>query len=437
MDMQLHNKKWLKCLAILIAAGFWMPYAKAQTTGLQIDECYRLARANYPLIKQRSLITKTGEYSVANAAKGYLPVFSVNGSATYQSAVSSLPFKVPVPGFSLPAYSKDQYKIYGEVDQTIYDGGAIKNQKQTAQANEVIQQQNLEVELYTLYDRVNQLFFGALLINEQLKLNDLLKKDIQNGIDKAKAQVANGTAYRSSADELSAQLLQADQSGIELMAAKKSYLAMLGMFINRPLDANTSLQAPAVHVTVLADSINRPELLSYEYQKKSYDLQNKLLATQLRPKFSMYVQGGYGRPGLNFLDPNFAWYYTGGLRLSWNFGSLYTLKNQKRLLNLGKEGLDVQKETFLFNTRLTQKQQQNDMEKYMELVNKDDAIIGLRESVKKAAAAQLENGVITAHDYINQVNAEDQARQNRVLHEVQLLQEQYSYQNTIGNIQIQ
>jgi len=434
--MHYHNyKNRLMCLLILLMGGIFMPAAKAQSPALTIDQCYRLARANYPLIKQQDLITKTREYSVSNASKGYLPAFSVNGTANYQSAVTTLPFTIPIKGFSLPQYSKEQYKIYGELDQTLYDGGVIRNQKQTAQANEAIQQQNIEVELYALYDRVNQLFFGALLINEQLRQNDLLKQDVQNGIDKTKALVANGTAFRSSVDELQAQLLQTEQARIELTSARKAYLDMLSLFINTPLNDNTKLEKPAT--PLITDAITRPELLAYDFQKKTYDLQYKMLKTQLVPKLGLFVQGGYGRPGLNFLDNNFAWYYEGGLRLSWNLGALYTLKNQKQLMDIGQKTLDVQKETFLFNTSLTQKQQNAQISKYQDLVKTDDEIIRIRQSVKTAAAAQLENGVLSAHDYINEVNAEDQARQNRILHEMQLLQEQYSYQNTIGNIKIQ
>jgi len=428
-------KNRLICLLILSLAGIFVPTAKAQSPAITIGQCYRLARANYPLIKQQDLITKTREYSVSNAAKGYLPAFSVNGTANYQSAVTTLPFTIPIKGFSLPQYSKEQYKIYGELDQTVYDGGVIRNQKQTAQANEAIQQQNIEVELYALYDRVNQLFFGTLLIDEQLRQNDLLKQDVQNGIDKTKALVANGTAFRSSVDELQAQLLQTDQARIELTSARKAYLDMLGLFINTPLDDNTKLEKPAA--PLITDAITRPELLAYDYQKKTYDLQYKLLKTQLVPKLGLFMQGGYGRPGLNFLDNNFAWYYEGGLRLSWNLGALYTLKNQRQLMNIGQKTLDIQKETFLFNTSLTQKQQNAQISKYQDLVKTDDEIIRIRQSVKTAASAQLENGVLSAHDYITEVNAEDQARQNRILHEMQLLQEQYSYQNTIGNIKIQ
>lgn len=270
------------------------------------------------------------------------------------------------------------------------------------------------------------------MVNEQLKQNDLLKQDVQNGIDKEKALLANGVAYRSSVDELTAQMLQTDQSRVELLATRKAYLNMLSLFINQPVDENTKVETPPV--PAVSDTISRPELLSYDYQKKIYDLQGKLLITQLMPKFGLFLQGGYARPGLNPLSNNFQWYYIGGLKLSWNFGSLYTLKNQRQLLNLNRQTLDVQKETFLFNTNLTQKQQNSDIDKYLQLIKRDDEIVGLRSSVKNASAAQLENGVLSAHDYITEVNAEDEARQNLILHQIQLLQARYSYQNTTGNI---
>ena len=425
--------RWLRwfftvILTIILTTSAGVNLFAQQPETLTIEKVYDLARKNYPLVKQRDLIAKTADYSVANAAKGFLPVFSVNGQATYQSAVTTFPFKVP--GVEIPEFNKDQYKLYAEANQVIYDGGVIRNQKETAKANGVVQQQNLEVELYALYDRVNQLFFGALLMDEQMRQNDLLQQDIQNGISKAQARVDNGVAFRSSVDELSAQLLQAQQSNVELAATKKGYLNMLGLFINAELDSVTFLVKPAA--PVLSGNVNRPELLLFDFQKQIYDLQGKLLKDQLKPKLSFFVQGGYGRPGLNFLSNEFDWYYTGGVKLNWNFGGLYTLKNQLHILDLNKNSQDIKKETFLFNTKLSQLQQNENVQKYISLMEKDDAIIALRASVKKAAFAQLENGVLSAHDYMDQVNAEDQARQSKILHEMQLLQAQYSYQNIVG-----
>ena len=424
------SRNYRLTLIILSAIFFGANLYAQERKGLSIDEAYHLAKKNYPLLKQRDLITKAKDYSLANAATGYLPVFSLNGQATYQSDVTTFPFDIPF--LEMPEYSKDQYRVYAEINQVIYDGGYIKNQRETAKASEVVQQQNLEVELYGLYERVNQLFFGSLLMEEQLKANDLLLLDIQNGIDQANALVDNGYAYQSSVDELMAQLLQVQQARIEIHTTRKAFLNMLGLFIGSKLDNNTILEKPGKPVS--AKENTRPELLAIDYQKRIYDLQGKLLNVQLKPQLGLFAQGGYGRPGLNFLSDDFEWYYIGGLRLNWNFGSLYNIKRQHSLLDIKKSSLDIQKEAFLLNSQISVQQNNAALDKYDSLIKKDDAIIILRRSVKMAAFAQLENGVISAHDYISQVNAEDKARQNKILHEMQLLQSQYSYQNIMGNI---
>ena len=422
------SKVLVTILLCSVSSGSALYGQKVET--LSVENAYMLARKNYPLIKQRDLIKKTKDFTVSNAAKGYLPSFSVKGQATYQSTVTDFPFEVP--GIHIPQFNKDQYKMYAEADQLIYDGGVIKNKKESAIANEALEQQNLEVQLYALYEKVNQLFFGALLMEEQLNQNLLLQKDIRNGIEKAKAFVANGVAYRSSVDELSAQLLQSQQSNVEMSATKKAYLDMLKLFIGLEPDAGLALEKPPA--PSLTEEIKRPELEAFNSQKKIYDLRGKLLKDQIKPRISFFAQGGYGRPGLNFLSNNFDWYYIGGLRFSWDFGSLYSLKNNLHLLDINKNSVETQKEVFLFNTRISQLQQKESLQKFDSLIQKDNSIIELRTSVKKAAFAQLENGVLSAHDYINQVIAEDQARQNKIIHEVQLLQAQYNYQNITGNI---
>lgn len=403
--------------------------AQAQQGPLTLQSCYDLATQNYPLIRQRELIRRTREYSVDNAAKGYLPQVVFSGQATYQSQTIAFPFHIP--GTTLPEFSKDQYKVQAEIDQTIYDAGAIKYQQQLKKADEGIQLQNLEVDLYALKDRVNQLFFGILLINEQLKQNELQRSDLQNGVDKTQASVSNGTAFRSSLDELKAEVLRADQDRTELLATRKAYTQMLSLFINRQLDEQDSLVTP--EPIAPTGEIKRPELAVFDFQKTSFDIQERQLRLAYLPKVSAFVQGAYSRPTLNLISNDFGFWALGGLRFSWSLSGLYTNKNDKRLLNLNRQNLDVQKETFLFNTHLTLAQQNAEAGKYQALAEQDQQIIELRASVKTAALAQLQNGVITPHDYITQVNAESQARQSLILHKIQLLQSEYNTKTTSGN----
>lgn len=403
---------------------------QAQNKPLTIREAYQLARRNYPMIRQQGLIEKTRDYSVSNAAKGHLPQLTVQGQATYQSAVTEFKLPVSIPGVEFPSINKDQYKVYGEVNQTIYDGGNVRTQVRSHEANAQVETQKLEVELYKLNDRVNQLFFGVLMLEEQLRQNELLKNDINLGIKKVQALIDNGTAFKSNANTLKAELLKADQRAIDLNASRKAYLEMLGLLTGQPLGDSVVLEKPA-EVAVGGD-IHRPELKLYDAQNRSLDIQSQLLDVRNRPKLNFFFQGGYGRPALNILSNGFDPYYITGVRLNWSLSGLYTIGKDRALIRNSRDAIQLQKETFLFNTRLAARQQNAELDRFRQLLTTDDEIITLRESIKTTSAAQLENGVINTSDFLREVNAEDQARQNKILHGIQLLMSQYSLDNTLG-----
>jgi outer membrane protein TolC len=396
---------------------------------LSIDSCYHYAKNNYPLIRQQELIEKTTNYSIDNATKGYLPQLAINGQATYQSDVTQIP--ISLPNMTVPTLSKDQYKIYAELNQPLTDVTVINQQKQLIRDNAVVDGEKLEVELYKLKERINQLFFGILLIDAQIHQTELLKKDIQSGIDKTSAALANGTALKSNVNMLKAELLKAGQRTTELITTRKGYSDMLGLLINKPLTAQTVLETPVSQKN--AQTINRPELRLYDAQKKTFLVQDKLINARNIPRLSLFVQSGYGKPALNMLNPDLDFYYIGGLRLSWNLSNFYTFKKDKKVLLISQDLIEVQRQTFLFNTQLSLAQQQSEQDKLEELIKSDEEIIALRSSIKTTANTQLENGTITVIDYVSYVNAEDQARQNQLLHQIQLLMAQYTTQTLSGN----
>lgn len=428
-----HNVNNMKHFAKFICMTFGILISVSVSgqgvTILTLEQCQELARSNFPLIRQFDLISKTNEYSLSNASKGYLPQVNFIGQGSYQSAVTKFP--LALPGITVPTVSKDQYKLYGEISQVIYDGGAIREQKKVLEASAAAEKESLEVELYKLRDRVNQLYFGSLIVDKQLGQNAVVQRDLQLGITKIDALIKNGTAFKSSGDAIKAELLRSKQQAVEMMALKKVYLDMLAQFIKLDISENTLLTLPASPLPI--GEIKRPEL-------QLFDMQNQLLAAQARqlkvrilPKLNLFFQGGYGRPALNMLSNEFTPYYVGGVRLSWSVNSLYTQKKELAILEVRKEQYNMQKDVFLFNINLTLKQQLSEIDKFRQLLTTDQEIIGLRENVKTASAAQLENGVITANDYLHEVNAEDQARQNLILHEMQLLMALYNEKTTSGN----
>ena len=396
---------------------------------LTLDSCYAVARREYPAAKQNDLIEKSREYTIANASKGYYPQLNVVGQATYQSEVTSLPIKLP--GVKVPELSKDQYKVYGELSQSIYDGGAVHSQKAVIEANTAVTQQSLEVELYKLRERVYQIYFGILMLDGQIGQVDLLKKDINTGIAAMTSAVANGIAFKSNLDALQAELLGADQRRTELMAARRSFLDMLGMFMNKTLADNEKFTKPAEIIPV--STLNRPELKLFDNQQLSLQAQQKIINARNMPKLGLFVQGGYGRPALNMLNNDFSPYYIGGIRFTWGMTGLYTLQNDRNLIEMNRKTVETQRETFLFNTNMMLKQQNNEIGKLKTLMQSDDQIIALRSSIKTSAKNQLQNGVISANDYVREVNAEDKARQNKLLHEIQMLMAEYGYASIAGN----
>jgi outer membrane protein TolC len=409
-------RQFIPCCCLLL----FLHTVNAQT--LTIEHCYELARENYPLTKQHDLIAKSRQYTIENIATGYLPQININGQATYQSAVTQIPVKIP--GIDIPGLDKDQYKLYADVSQVIYDGGVTRQQKKLQQAGSEVEEQSLEVELYRLKDRINQLFFGILMIDEQVKQAEITKKDIESMLKKTEALVVNGTALKSNADVLKAEIIQTDQRVIELRAMRKSYAAMLGLFINSNIDENTALVKPSLPSAAV--EINRPELSLYNKQMTLFAEQKRLVTAKNLPRIGLFAQGGIGKPALNMLSNTFEGYYLGGIRLNWSLSGWYTAKKEKLLLDIKQNNTDLQRQTFLFNTGMIVKQQQTEEEKWQSLLNTDNEIITLRENIKKSAAAQLENGVITGSDYIREVNAEDQAKQSRILHEIQLLLSGYN-----------
>ena len=416
-------------LLVIINYSLLIINSQAQES-LTLQQAYDLAQKNYPLIKQRELISKTRELTVANLGTGFLPQLNLSAQATYQSEVTSV--KVPVQGINIESPSKDQYKVLADLSQLVYDGGLIKQQKNIQDLTEQVELKKVEVELYKLKDRINQLFLGTLYLDEQLRQVELIRSDLNNGIKRVEAQVNNGTAFRSNLNVLQAELLKTDQRAIELKASRKGYIDVISLFIDQPLSENVKLERPAVEAPVLANEIQRPELILYSTQEKLLGGQYKLIDSRNKPKASLFWQGGYGRPGLNFLSNSFDFYYTTGVRLNWNFGGLYTQKKEKKVVGLNQKIVEIQKETFLLNTNTDLKRQQSEVDKLQKLVATDKDIIDLRIKVKDAAKAQLENGVITANDYLREVNAEDQARQNLITHQIQLLQAKINYQTISG-----
>ena len=395
---------------------------------LTLEECYTLAKQNYPLIKRHDLIEKTKEYTIQNAAKGWLPQIQIVAQATYQNDVTHIPIKIP--NFTVDPVSKDQYKIYADIQQNIYDAGMVSNQKKMAAINSEIESQKTEVETDHLKLRINQIYFGILQTNELLEQTELTRSDLKNGLKKAEAQLENGIIFRSNVDILKAQLITIEQKKIELQSMKKSLLQTLSVFIQKKLDENTPLEKP--QKILIQDENKRAELKLFDLQKIGLEQQKSTINTKNLPKLGAFFQGGYGKPGFNMLKNEFDLFYIGGLRLNIPISGLYTKKDDLAIIETQQQEIEVQKENFLFNQQFQTIQNNNDLDKILQLITQDDELIHLRESIKQATFAQLENGVITTNDYLREVNELDRAKNQKITHEIQYLLTQYNLKAQIN-----
>lgn len=420
-----------KILLIGILLGFKvnLGYGQQMKT-LELEECYKLARLNYPMIKQHSLIEKTKDFSMENMEKAILPQMNIAGQATHQSDVTSLP--ISLPNMEIPSISKNQYKVYVEISQSITGLLNLKDQKENLEASSAVETQKVEVEMYKLRERINNLFFSILMLDKQQEQIKISIADLQSGIDKMETAVKNGVALRSSASNLQAERLKAEQRIVEVQYNKKSFLNVLSILIGQKLDDQVQLIVPKS--ATYSDQINRPEQALFSLQRKALDVQNKLIDDKSLPQFSMFVQGGVGQPALNMLSNKSQGFYIAGLRLAWNLNTFYTQRNEKSLVKTNQEMLDVQEETFLFNTKMNLSQQETEVLKIQELLKTDQQIIELREQVKNSTLNQLNYGTATSNDYLIAVNVVEQAKQSLAIHEVQLLMAQYNLLTTSGTI---
>ena len=418
-------KKYITLLAILPMA------LQAQT----LDECQKAAEQNYPLIRQYDLIGKTTELTVANIGKGWLPQISASAQATLQSDVVSWPDQMKTMmtgmGIEMKGLKKDQYRVGIDINQTVYDGGAISSQKAIAREQGKVESAQTEVNIYNVRKRVNEMYFSLLLLNDQILLNRDLEELLAGNERKLASMVKNGTAAESDLQSLKAERLNTLQRTTELESQKRMLQTMLSTFCGIEV---TAVGKPDARTSEGAG--NRPEMRLFDSQLRLADVQEKALNSALMPKLGVFAQGFYGYPGYNMFEDMMShkWSWNGmiGARLTWNIGALYTRKNDKARLKLQRDMTETNREVFLFNNNLEQIQQNENISRYKRLMADDDEIISLRSAVRKAAESKLSHGLIDVNDLVREINAENAARLQQSMHEICMLKEIYDRQYTIG-----
>lgn len=417
---------------LLVTISLLWHSAFAQIT---IEECYQKAKDNYPMIKQYNLIEKVKEYSLSNASKGYLPQVLFSAKVTYQSDVTKIPFDpslLGIGGMKIPSLNKDQYGATLDVNQILWDGGVIRSKNEEISTNNDVNRKNIDVNIYAINERVNQLYFGILLADAQISQNELLQENLLSTYEQVQSYVTNGIGNQSDLDAVKVDQLRAKQDNIQFMTVKKAYIEVLSKLIGEEISMVTLFKKPDMEY-LMASEIRRPELDFYNAQIRNLQAKNKSITSDLMPKLSLFVTGGYGYPGLNMFKDKFAPYYVGGVKLTWNLASLYTQKNNRRQIETNINFVENQREIFLFNTSLDILQKNNTIVKYKKQLKYDDEIIQLRSSVKKASEAKMANGTLSGTDLVRDINAEQMAILDKIFHEAELLLAIYNLKFTVNN----
>ena len=423
----------MKRIALMLLAAASMTTLHGQT----LDECRRLAREHYPEIRQYDLIALTEQYDLSNAARAWIPQVTLSGQASWQSDTPTFPGALgeilASRGMQMEGIRQEQYRAAIDVSQTIWDGGHTRAAKEMARAEAAEERQRTEVDLYALQSRVDDLYFGILLLDERLTQTTAQISLLESNLARMRSCVANGLATQSDANAIEAELLTVRQAREQIETSRASYGRMLELFIGQPLAAE-GLERPAE--PALGDGSQRPELALFEARDQRIDVQHQALNSALMPRFSAFAQGYYGYPGLDMFQSMRSSEGTlnalVGVRMSWNIGAFYTRRNDLGKLRTARQQIGIQRDIFHFNTRLQTTREEGEIARLRKAVASDSRIVELRRAVRMAAESQLENGVIDTTDLLRKITDETTAMLNRSTHEIELLQALYQLKHTLN-----
>lgn len=428
----------MKKLVILFTVlSSWM-YAGAEEYTL--NGIQQLARANYPAIRQFELIDKIADFSLADASSAWAPQISLSGQATYQSDVVSFPESMTdvfsMLGVDISGLHKDQYKLALNIEQTLWDGGYTKSRKEAVLAEKEVSSKSLEVELYALADKVNQLYFGILVLDEQLRLNDLAAGILEDNRKIIRSYIDNGLAGPSDLAKVEAEIIANSQQRTRICCSRKAYIQVLSVMTGRELSEEDTFVRPEPVLYSDSPQSNRPELKLYDAMALSIEADRTAVKSMLMPRFSLFAQGLYGYPGLNMFEdmmeyrwrPNF---YV-GVRFQWNISAFYTKRKTERRLDASVRQVELQRETFLYGKRIEQVRLNADIEQMREILEDDDRLINIRTSIREASESQLRNGTLLISDLLKDINDEHRARIDKSIHELEYLKKLYKMKYTLN-----
>lgn len=403
-----------------------------------LEECITLAQDNYPLIKKYDLLNQTREVNLSDINKSWLPQINVYAQGTVQNETPSFPESlagiISQSGTNVSGLNEWQYKIGADINQNVWDGGSSKVHRKMERAEDMERQSALDVQLYAIRERVEELYFGVLLIEEQAEQTRNILALLQSNLDKLRVMLKNGVAMQSDVDMMEAQYLSTVQQLTHAESTSKSYRKILEIFTGKSL-AGQELMKPCAYIPQDM-APDRPELRHFEAQLLVNEAREASITASVMPKIGLFAQAYYGYPGFDYFESmmnrNASFNILAGVKVSWNIGAFYTEKNDRRKLRLSSENIAVERDAFLFNTSMKTRSQLDHIDELKAVMKENDRIVELRTNVRKAAESQLDNGVIDTTDLLTKLTDEKQARLTASYHEIQLIQSIYKLKYTLN-----
>jgi outer membrane protein TolC len=417
-------------ITILILMQFLYFNLYAQQV-IDLKECRMMAKENFPKLKQTDLLQKINELKVANNKSAYLPQIDLKGQATYQSEVTALPIDLSKMGITIPSLAQDQYKVYVDLKQTIWDGGITNSKNQLEAASLESDMQKLEVEAYQVNAMVDAYFFNLLVIRQNEQVLSTQVEVLEKQVTRLENANKQGAARQKDVEKLMAEKLLLKQKQIELASKRQSVTSIMSILTGKAIGPDAVPQLPE-NGLAKADEINRPEFKLFELQQKQLLASDKLLSSTRNPLVFGFGQAGYGRPGLNMLSNEFDPYYMVGVGVSWRVLDWQNASRSKKMNSLQREVIGTLQSDFEQKQKIQLADASSQMANLKQLIASDEEILGLRKKITARAASELENGIVTSTDYLADLNSETVALINYETHKIQLVQATVNYNNILG-----
>jgi outer membrane protein TolC len=400
---------------------------------LDLFECQRYAIENHPTYKQKELYAKSNELRIRNHSTNWYPKLDLNGKYTWQNEVVELPLPIEIPGFETPLMPHYNYKLSLDIQQTIFDGGITRSSKKMEASELLVRQQQVEVGLNQLKEQVNHLYFYILALQQQGKSIRLKLDELEKRYATLESGLKNQVFTEADLDIMKAEILNVKQKLSEIAITKSSVFQMLGDVMSMDITEEAVLVMPASDAAVTAEAA-RPEQVLYDLQILNLGTSMDLASKQRLPKAYVFGTLAYGNPGLNFFRDEFRGFYVVGAGLTWNIWDWNKTSRRKQEITIQQDIIRSQKEAFDQKLNIQLAESLAEITKYEEAVRRDKEIVDLRVKISMRAASRLENGVITATDYLVELDAETEARIRLETHRIQLVQARIDYLTAKGTI---